>query len=81
MAGIVVTVLLASVMMVFASVIGTIIIMPFAGSLIRLRANYNPRAVGFDGMDNTVGPRLTSLFGTMQRTYRLEGVNGLYKGA
>ncbi len=77
---IVATIIVASLIMVVSSVVATLIVMPFKGSLIRLRANYNPRAVGFDGTDNTVGPRLTSLFGTMKRTYRLEGWYGLYKG-
>lgn len=77
---IVVTIIVASMIMIISSVIATLIVMPFKGSLIRLRANYNPRAVGFDGTDNTVGPRLTSLIGTMKRTYRLEGWYGLYKG-
>jgi hypothetical protein len=78
---IVATIIVASLIMVISSVVATLIVMPFKGSLIRLRANYNPRAVGFDGTDNTVGPRLTSLFGTMKRTYRLEGWYGLYKGS
>ncbi|BEI86265.1 hypothetical protein CcaverHIS002_0605520 [Cutaneotrichosporon cavernicola] len=78
---IVLTIVVACLIMMISAVIATIIVMPFKGSLIRLRANYNPRAVGFDGSDNTVGPRLTSLIGTMKRTYRLEGWYGLYKGA
>ncbi|GMK57172.1 hypothetical protein CspeluHIS016_0400060 [Cutaneotrichosporon spelunceum] len=76
----VLTILLACLIMMVWSVVATIIVMPFKGSLIRLRANYNPRAVAFDGSDSTVGPRLTTLFGTMKRTYRLEGWYGLYKG-
>lgn len=80
MSNIIVTILVACAIMIVSSVVATIVVMPFTGSLIRLRANYNPRAVGFDGTDNTVGPRLTSLVGTMKRTYRLEGWYGLYKG-
>lgn len=28
-----------------------IFVMPFAGALVRLRANYNPKAVGFEGSE------------------------------
>ncbi|KAL7424809.1 hypothetical protein Q5752_000493 [Cryptotrichosporon argae] len=76
----IVTVLLAMLIMACMMCLTVGLTMPFYGSLVRLRANYNPHAVGLDGTDNRVGPRLTTLFGTMKRTKRLEGWYGLYKG-
>ncbi|KAK4687234.1 hypothetical protein P7C73_g2887, partial [Tremellales sp. Uapishka_1] len=75
------TLLLAALIMIVLMAVGVGITMPFHGSMVRLRANYNPRAVGLEGTENRVGPTLYSLFGTMKRTKRLEGWWGLYKGA
>jgi hypothetical protein len=46
------TVLIASIMMVALMALGVAITMPFHGALVRLRANYNPRAVGLEGTEN-----------------------------
>ncbi|EIW72509.1 hypothetical protein TREMEDRAFT_70739 [Tremella mesenterica DSM 1558] len=75
------TLLLAAGIMVLAMAVGVGVTMPFHGALIRLRANYNPRAVGLEGVENRVGPTLTTLLGTLRRTKRLEGWYGLYKGS
>jgi len=52
MAGLFVTTLVAVCMMLVMIVISVAVTMPFVGSLIRLRANYNPRAVGLEGAEN-----------------------------
>ncbi|KAL1413600.1 hypothetical protein Q8F55_001375 [Vanrija albida] len=57
-----------------------LVVMPFAGALVRLRANYNPKAVGFSGEERFVGPRLDGLVSCMRRTIAIEGLSGLYKG-
>ncbi|KAJ9124692.1 hypothetical protein QFC24_003059 [Naganishia onofrii] len=76
------TIILACVFMVVGVFIGTAIVMPFQGALVRLRANYNPKGVGLEsGLDSRVGPTLNTLWGTLSRTKRIEGWKGLYKGA
>ncbi|WVN89864.1 uncharacterized protein L203_105094 [Cryptococcus depauperatus CBS 7841] len=60
--------------------ISAAITMPFYGALVRLRANYNPHAVGLDQHEARVGPTLHTLLGTLKRTKRLEGWWGLWKG-
>jgi hypothetical protein len=77
----IVTLIIASIIMATLMCVTVAVTMPFHGALVRLRANYNPRAVGLEGIENRVGPTLTSLIGTLQRTKRLEGWYGLYKGA
>lgn len=52
MIDLIITVLLASIIMVVAMAIGIAITMPLHGALVRLRANYNPRAVGLEGTEN-----------------------------
>ena len=74
------TLIVASLMMIGIMALLIAITMPFQGALVRLRSNYNPRAVGLEGTENRVGPTLTTLFGTLKRTKRLEGWYGLYKG-
>lgn len=46
------TLILASIIMVVLMALGVAITMPFHGALVRLRANYNPRAVGLEGVEN-----------------------------
>lgn len=46
------TLVLASFIMVLLMGIGVAITMPFHGALVRLRSNYNPRAVGLEGVEN-----------------------------
>jgi len=46
------TLLLATLIMVVLMGIGVALTMPFHGALVRLRANYNPRAVGLEGTEN-----------------------------
>jgi len=72
----------ASLIMIVAVFVGVAFTMPFHGAVIRLRANYNPKGVGLEeGQEARVGPTLTSLWGTLTRTKRIEGWKGLYKGA
>jgi len=46
------TLILATLLMIVLMAIGVAITMPFHGALVRLRANYNPRAVGLEGTEN-----------------------------
>jgi hypothetical protein len=46
------TLILASFIMVLLMAAGVAVTMPFHGALVRLRANYNPRAVGLEGVEN-----------------------------
>ncbi|KAJ7852822.1 hypothetical protein B0H14DRAFT_799430 [Mycena olivaceomarginata] len=62
------------------------ITMPFAGVLIRYRANYTPKT-GTVRLDDEAGPGIAprtdpsiGYFGMMKRVHRLEGWAGLYKG-
>jgi hypothetical protein len=62
------------------------ITMPFAGVLIRYRANYTPET-GTVRLDDEAGPGIAlrtdpsiGYFGMMKRVHRLEGWAGLYKG-
>jgi hypothetical protein len=56
----IVTLLLASTIMVGIMGLGVALTMPFHGALIRLRANYNPKAIGLEGAENRwVGRILT----------------------
>ncbi|ORY32275.1 mitochondrial carrier domain-containing protein [Naematelia encephala] len=72
---------LATLLMIVLMAVGVGLTMPFHGALVRLRANYNPRAVGLEGTENRVGPTLNTLVQTLKRTKRLEGWYGLYKGS
>ncbi|WWC86382.1 uncharacterized protein L201_001258 [Kwoniella dendrophila CBS 6074] len=74
-----ITLILATAIMVSLMAIGVAMTMPFHGALVRLRANYNPHAVGLDAQTR-VGPTLTTLIGTLKRTKQLEGWWGLWKG-
>ncbi|CCM03583.1 uncharacterized protein FIBRA_05720 [Fibroporia radiculosa] len=56
---------------------------PLTGTLVRLRANYNPRGLRLDAEGNIephTGPVVTSFFGMLRRVRRIEGWAGLYKG-
>ncbi|KAI0663600.1 mitochondrial carrier [Cubamyces menziesii] len=60
-----------------------LITIPLSGALIRLRANYNPKALQLDPEGDVhvhTGPIVTSFFGMLRRVYRIEGFAGLYKG-
>lgn len=46
------TLLIATLIMISLMAIAVAITMPFHGALVRLRANYNPRAVGLEGTEN-----------------------------
>lgn len=46
------TLVLASFIMVMLMALGVVVTMPFHGALVRLRANYNPKAVGLEGVEN-----------------------------
>ncbi|WWC58478.1 uncharacterized protein I303_101021 [Kwoniella dejecticola CBS 10117] len=72
-----ITLLLATAILISLMAVGVAITMPFHGALVRLRANYNPHAVGLDAQSR-VGPTLTTLIGTLKRTKQLEGWWGTY---
>ncbi|KAJ7463165.1 hypothetical protein FB451DRAFT_1403808 [Mycena latifolia] len=58
------------------------IIMPFAGVLVRYRANYTPKSGGVRLDDDGLPASSDSIsyFGMMRRVHRIEGWAGLYKG-
>ncbi|KAJ3575100.1 hypothetical protein NP233_g1326 [Leucocoprinus birnbaumii] len=59
------------------------IVVPLTGVLVRFRANYNPKGLQLDaegGAAPHTGPVVTSYFSMMGRVYRIEGIQGLYKG-
>ncbi|TFK54432.1 mitochondrial carrier [Heliocybe sulcata] len=60
-----------------------LITVPLSGTLVRFRANYNPKGLQLDaegGAQPHTGPLVTSYFGMMRRVYSIEGLAGLYKG-
>ncbi|KAI0704995.1 mitochondrial carrier [Cerioporus squamosus] len=72
-----------SVTLVISLVVSLGITVPLTGALVRLRANYNPKALQLDPEGNVnvhTGPIVTSFFGMLRRVYRIEGWAGLYKG-
>lgn len=75
----IITFFIAAAILAAVMALSVAITLPFAGALVRWRANYNPLAVGLD-QESRVGPTLTTLFGTMKRIKRLEGWQGLWKG-
>ncbi|KAF5354657.1 hypothetical protein D9756_005336 [Leucocoprinus leucothites] len=59
------------------------VVVPLTGVLVRFRANYNPKALQLDaegGAAPHTGPVVNSYFSMMARVWRIEGVQGLYKG-
>jgi hypothetical protein len=48
----IITLILAMLIMVILSCIGVLITQPIHGALVRLRANYSPKAVSLDGLNN-----------------------------
>ncbi|KIY46764.1 mitochondrial carrier [Fistulina hepatica ATCC 64428] len=71
------------VMLIVSVVVSLAIMVPLTGTLVRFRANFNPKGLGLDPEDGTVphtGPVVTSYFTMLARVYRIEGWNGLYKG-
>ncbi|RDX55007.1 mitochondrial carrier [Lentinus brumalis] len=72
-----------SLTLVISLVVSLAITVPLTGALVRLRANYNPKALQLDPEGNVnvhTGPIVTSFFGMLRRVYRIEGWAGLYKG-
>jgi hypothetical protein len=56
-------------------VIGLLITVPLTGTLVRLRANYNPKGLQLDpedGVQPHTGPVVTGFFSMMARVKRLE---------
>ena len=56
---------------------------PLTGTLVRLRANFNPKGLQLDpedGVQPHTGPVISGFFAMMRRVKRLEGWAGLYKG-
>ncbi|KAL7281750.1 mitochondrial carrier [Trametes coccinea BRFM310] len=69
--------------LIFSLAVSLAISVPLTGALVRLRANYNPKALQLDPEGNAhvhTGPIVTSFFGMLRRVYRIEGWAGLYKG-
>ncbi|KAI0036958.1 mitochondrial carrier [Vararia minispora EC-137] len=63
--------------------LGLLITVPLTGTLVRLRANFNPKGLQLDpedGVQPHTGPVVTGFFAMMARVKRLEGWAGLYKG-
>jgi hypothetical protein len=59
------------------------IVVPLTGVLIRYRANYNPKGLQLDaegGAQPYTGPIIRSYFTMLGRVYRIEGLQGFYKG-
>jgi hypothetical protein len=55
--------------------ISVLIIVPLAGAIVRLRANYNPKGLRLDGevgVEPLTGPAVTSMIGMIRRVYRIE---------
>ncbi|KAI0267145.1 mitochondrial carrier [Gloeopeniophorella convolvens] len=60
-----------------------LISVPLTGTLVRLRANYNPKGLQLDpedGVQPHTGPVINSFFSMFARVRRLEGWPGLMKG-
>ncbi|KAI0374132.1 mitochondrial carrier [Pilatotrama ljubarskyi] len=75
--------LVLGVTLVLSLSLSLLITVPLTGALVRLRANYNPKALQLDPEGNVhvhTGPIVTSFFGMLGRAYRIEGFAGLYKG-
>jgi hypothetical protein len=56
-------------------VISLAIIVPLTGSLVRFRANYNPKGLQLDaegGAQPYTGPVVSSFVGMIRRVYRIE---------
>ncbi|KDQ57508.1 hypothetical protein JAAARDRAFT_35220 [Jaapia argillacea MUCL 33604] len=56
---------------------------PLSGTLVRFRANYNPKGLRLDGEGGVqphTGPVVSTYFGMMKRVWKIEGWPGLYKG-
>ncbi|KAI0818903.1 hypothetical protein BC629DRAFT_684953 [Irpex lacteus] len=67
----------------YGSLVGSLLITtPLTGTLVRLRANFNPKSIRLDDEGNVDTQRpATSFFGMFARVKRLEGWSGLYKGS
>ena len=60
---------------IFSLVVSLLITVPFIGTLIRYRANYNPKGLQLDeegGVQPHTGPIIKSYFTMMGRVWRLE---------
>lgn len=47
-----ITLFLAALIMLVLAAVGVGLTMPFHGALVRLRSNYNPKAIGIEGAEN-----------------------------
>ncbi|KAM6502237.1 Mitochondrial carrier domain containing protein [Amanita muscaria] len=68
---------------IFSVALSIAILVPLTGVLVRYRANYNPKGLQLDpegGAQPYTGPIIRSYFTMMGRVYRIEGIQGLYKG-
>lgn len=64
------TLFFAMGIMIVLMAVGVALTMPFHGALVRLRANYNPRAVGLEGTDNRCVSPLASSMHSAGATWR-----------
>jgi hypothetical protein len=72
-----------SLLLLFSLALTLAIVVPLTGVLIRYRANYNPKGLQLDAEAEAqpyTGPIIKSYFTMLTRVYRIEGVQGLYKG-
>jgi len=75
--------LTGSLLLLFSLALTLAIVVPLTGVLIRYRANYNPKGLQLDaegGAQPYTGPIIQSYFTMLGRVYRIEGVQGLYRG-
>ncbi|KAL7410766.1 hypothetical protein BDY24DRAFT_417620 [Mrakia frigida] len=74
-------VVLAILVMLLTFLFAAAFVMPIAGSITRLRANYIPKGVRLDEEAGKTGPLVVrSVWGMIKRVKNLEGWKGLYKG-
>jgi hypothetical protein len=68
--------LLVDILIVGASLAITLLfVVPLSGSLVRVRANYNPKSLQLDAegvVHPYTGPQVTSFFGMLARVKRIE---------
>ncbi|KAF8893801.1 hypothetical protein BD779DRAFT_1503481 [Infundibulicybe gibba] len=71
------------ILLLITLAISLAIIVPLTGVLVRFRSNYNPKGLRLDPEGDVqahTGPVVQSYFAMMQRVYRIEKWEGLYKG-
>ncbi|KAF8630625.1 hypothetical protein AX15_002777 [Amanita polypyramis BW_CC] len=75
--------LMTSLLLLSSLALTIALAVPLTGVLVRYRANYNPKGLQLDaegGAQPYTGPIVRSYFTMLARVYRIEGIQGLYKG-